>query len=221
MMIMKRVFIALCVATLLPFAAQSQTTPAKPAKPVAKKAADPVEPPKPKQRLLSIDQLRRCMKLNAENNIEGAALRIEKAEVEAERAKLVEERTALQQLSETLQVEAKGILAEQAELQDTAKEFAKPVEKADLKEVEAKRVAYNARIDSNKKRVEAFNASRVVLNSTKARLDPLIEPSNIRLKKLQDRVDEHNYGLEDWKADCADRPYAEADEAIIKKEMAK
>ena len=104
-------------------------------------------------------------------------------------------------------------------LLEGSKELAKLAEKSDLKEAEAKRLSHNVRIDSNRQRVDDFNASRIAIKTTKDALDPRIEASNVRLKKFQNSVEEHNYGVEDWKAECANRPYAEADEVIIKKEM--
>lgn len=220
---LQRIPLSLCLATLLTLAgAQAQVPSATSSKAPAKKpAATTTESAKPRQKLLTLDQLRRCMKLDASNASEGAALRQEKIEVEAERAKLMEERAALQSLSESLAADAKAIVAEQDALVESSKELAKPVDKSALKEAEAKRLAHNALVDSNRKRVEGFNAQRTQVNSTRGDLDTRIAASNVRLKKFQDRADEHNYNVEDWKADCADRPYAEADEIIVKKEMAR
>jgi len=145
----------------------------------------------------------------------------EKSAVEQERAKIMEERTALLKLVAERDVEAKAIVAEQAEIVANAKEFEKPVDKSEMDALNAKRVRHNALIETNKKRVEDFNASRSAVNATNSQLDQRITASNARLKALGLRVDEHNYNLEDWKADCMDRPYAEADEARILKERGK
>lgn len=220
---MKQVLTCLCLATVFPCAALAQSSGSLPPSNTSKKpsvsAPKAAEPAKPKQRLMTLDQLRRCMKLANENATEAVALTKERVDVETERAKLMEEKGALQTRSETLQAEGKAIVEEQAELLEGSKELAKLAEKSDLKEAEAKRLSHNVRIDSNRQRVDDFNASRIAIKTTKDALDPRIEASNVRLKKFQNSVEEHNYGVEDWKAECANRPYAEADEVIIKKEM--
>ena len=217
---MNRFLISACLIALTPLAAQAQT--AAPAKPSAKKpAATPVEPSKPKVRLMTLEQLRKCFKLKDDNAAEGAALEAEKIAVEQARAKLQEDRAAILKQSETLQAESLAIVNEQTTLREAAKEFEKPVERADKDEAEAKRVKFNALLEANSKRTEAFNTARIAFNSAKVQLDERIAESNKSMKAFQTRVDEHNYGLEDWKAECANRPYAEADEALIMKERGK
>ena len=176
---------------------------------------------KPRPRLLTIDQLRRCMKLKEDSAAEGVAVEGEKTAVELERAKIVEDRTALQKLVADRDLEAKAIVAEQAAIVANAKEFEKPVDKSEMAALNEKRIRHNAMVETNKKRVDDFNASRNVLNATSSQLDQRIAASNARLKAVGARVDEHNYNLEDWKADCRNRPYDEADEALILKERGK
>ena len=176
---------------------------------------------KPRPRLLTIDQLRRCMKLKEDSAAEGVAVEGENTAVELERAKIVEDRTALQKLVADRDLEAKAIVAEQAAIVANAKEFEKPVDKSEMAALNEKRIRHNGMVEANKTRVDDFNASRNVLNATSSQLDQRIAASNARLKAVGARVDEHNYNLEDWKADCMNRPYDEADEATILKERGK
>ena len=211
------------IAALFSAPTLAQTSSVAPAKVPAKKAAplSAAEPAKPRQRLLTIDQLRRCMKLKDDAAVEGAAVEVEKSAAELERAKIIEDRAALQKLVADRDIEAKAIVAEQAEIVANAKEFEKPVEKSELAALNAKRIRHNALIEANKKRVDDFNATRTAVNATNSQLDQRIAASNARIKALGTRVDEHNYNLEDWKADCMNRPYDEADEILILKERAK
>jgi hypothetical protein len=220
---MHRVVFLFSVAVLFSAPTLAQTSSTAPAKASAKKAA-PVSAPegaKPRPRLLTIDQLRRCMKLKEDSAAEGVAVEGEKTAVELERAKIVEDRTALQKLVADRDLEAKAIVAEQAAIVANAKEFEKPVDKSEMAALNEKRIRHNAMVETNKKRVDDFNASRNVLNATSSQLDQRIAASNARLKAVGARVDEHNYNLEDWKADCMNRPYDEADEATILKERGK
>lgn len=218
---MKQFLFTLCIAALGASAAFSQTVAPAPGKSSGKKPVAPASAAQPKPRLLTLDQLRRCFKLNDDNATEAEVLKAEKAQFEEEHGRLVADQAALLKRSEILKAEAKAVVTEQEELVIAAKEFAQPVERSEVKATEARRVAYNERIEINKKRVDDFNAAKDAFNAAKAQFDPRIEASNARSKALQHRIEEHNYGLEDWRAECANRPYSDADEALIKKEKAR
>jgi hypothetical protein len=230
---MKRILVSFCVAALFPLVAQSQTStdaPAKAVKTTKQKAADTTDPKKSKPRFLTRDQLRRCLKLKDDNSAENLVVVAEKTKFEAEHAALVVEKAAALKQNAELEARAKVIIAEQAELRQIAKEFEKPPEKdqdadresdRDREAEAAKRTAYGVRAAANNKSVEEFNAAKKALGATKSLLDPRILASDAQAKIVQHRVEEHNYALEDWRAECADRPYAEADETAIRKEKAK
>jgi hypothetical protein len=218
---MKRALISLCVGALLPVLAQAQTTNAKPAKKPAATAATATEGGKPKSRLLTKDQLRKCLKLNEENGIEDTAIGAEKVKFDAEREKIVIEKAALLKQSEELQATSKSILDEQKAMMEEAKEFEKPVPRSERTAAEEKRKDFNARAANNSKRTDEYNATKSIYNKAKEELDPRIDANNAFSKTLQSRAEEHGYALESWQAECADRPYMDADEIAIKKEWAK
>ncbi|MGI9134558.1 MAG: hypothetical protein ACR2I0_11545, partial [Rhodoferax sp.] len=116
---------------------------------------------------------------------------------------------------------AQSIRAEQAQLLQAAKEFETPVERAEMKAAEARRLAFNERATASAARVDEHNAANAALASANALLGPRTDANNLRAKKLQERADEHNYNLQDWQAQCANRPYDEADALLIRKESPK
>jgi hypothetical protein len=218
---MKRVLISLCLSALFPVLAQAQTAPAKPVKKPAATAAKAAEPAKPKIRLMTKDQLRKCLALNEENGVENLAIEAEKTKFEADFGTLKEEIAAFAKQGEWLQTTREAILKEQTEMQAEAVELGKPVERSERAARELKVKDFEERRLANGKRIDEYNATMKTYGVGKAVIDPRIDASNAWKKKLTDRVDEHNYARESWQAECANRPYDEADEVAIKKEWAK
>ena len=237
---MKKTLISLCIAALFPAFALAQATPApaKPASP-AKKAApaakkapgtkvvESADGSAPKGRLLSKDQLRKCLALNDENGAENTAIGEEKAKFEADRDAILKVKDDLLKESEGLQTSAKEIVAEQEALKEERKAFDDPelgkksMSKSEQAAFKAKADSYNQRATANGHRAEAYNVAKAEYNVKKTQFDPRIDANNAWAKKLQSRVDELGYAVEGWKAECANRPYMEADEIAIKKEKAK
>ncbi|MGI9133254.1 MAG: hypothetical protein ACR2I0_04815, partial [Rhodoferax sp.] len=73
---------------LMPLLAPAQSTVAAPGKPAKAGTAAVAEPAKPKPRLLTRDQLRRCFQMADDNRQEKAAIDAEIADFEKERAAL-------------------------------------------------------------------------------------------------------------------------------------
>jgi len=217
---MKRVLISLCVSALFPVLAQAQTAPAKPVKKPAATTAKAAEPAKPKIRLMTKDQLRKCLALNEENGVENLAIDAEKAKFEAEFAAIKDEIAAFKKQGEWLQTTRDAILKEQTEMQAEAVELGKPVERSERAAREQRMKDFEERRLANGKRIDEYNATMKTYTEGKTIIDPRIDANNAWKKKLADRVDEHNYARESWQAECANRPYDEADEIAIKKEKA-
>lgn len=215
---MKRVLISLCMSALFPVMVQAQTATAKPAKKPAAAPAAAADAAKPKVRLLSKDQLRKCLKLNEENGIENNAIEAEKAKFEADFASVKDEIAAFTKKGEWLQTTRAAILKEQTELAAEVKELEKPVERSERAAHEQRLKTFEERRQANGVRIDEYNTTMKTYTAAKATLDPRIEASNAWKKKLADRVDEHNYALESWQAECKDRPYIDTDEIAIRKE---
>jgi hypothetical protein len=218
---MKRVLISLCIGALFPVLAPAQTTSAKPAKKPATTAATATESGKPKGRFLNKEQLRKCLKLNEENGIENAALEAEKNKFEADFASVKDDIAAFTKQGDWLQTTRAAILKEQTEMAAELKEFEKPPERSERAARELKVKDFEERRLANGKRIDEYNATMKTYMASKTTLDPRIDANNAWKKKLADRADEHNYALESWQAECANRPYLDADEIAIKKEWAK
>lgn len=212
---MKRLILSLCVAIAIPVMAQSQ-----PAKPDNKKApAAAKAKAKPKMVVMTRDELRACFKQQAANSAENKEIDKEKESFQQERNDIVASKEALLKKSNELGELVKAIQAEGAELMAAQKEFEKPVAKADLKAVEARRIEFNDRITAHQRKIDAYNADKTPFNASKDALDARIAANNVRGKALQDRSEKYNDGVDEWKTNCGNKPYDVADEAAVKKEM--
>jgi len=215
---MKPVFIlpgTLCLALMLPLAAHAQTSAPAKDKPAAKAAA----PVKPKVRLMTRDELRTCLKEKEENRAENAAIEQEKTGFTQEREALVQDKDALLKRTAELDSSAKLVIAERDELMAQQKEFEKPVEKAEVKAMEAKRVAFNERAAAHGAKVDAYNAQKREYDKVKLALDTRIDANNARGRALKTRADSFNETVESYSVNCLNKPYDVADEAAVKKEL--
>ena len=209
---MKRVLISVCVALALPAMAQNQ--PAKPAN--SKKTAAPA---KTKTVVMTRDALRTCFKQQAANGVENTAISTEKDAFQQERNDIVTAKEALLKKSNELGALVADIEAEGAKLMAAQKEFEQPVAKADLKAVEARRVEFNDGVTAHQRKIDVYNAEKQPFNTSKDALDARIAANNTRGKALQERSEKYNEAVDEWKANCSNKPYDVADEIAIKKEL--
>jgi hypothetical protein len=215
---MKTLLSSLCIALLIPLGAQAQTTPAKTP---SKKATPPAaEPAKPKVRLMTRDQLRRCINLKSENATEAAGLNKDKAAFEADYNALLSERASFIAKKDEREATAKAILAENAALSEETKELQKPVERSEREAMEERRKAYNLRVAAIGKRIDEYNAGKDAMIEQSKKLQPLLDAIDARKTEMNRRIEDHQLALEEWQVECSNKPYAEADEAAIMKEKA-
>ena len=200
----------------LPTLVLSQTTGSAPAKPAAKKAAPA---PKAKVVLMTRDQLRACFMTQAANGAENVAVEEEKTAFQQERNEIIASKDALTKQTNGLDEKAKAILAERSELMAAQKEFEKPVSKDEAKATEVRRLEFNERAAAYDRRIEAYNAEKQPFTVVKQALDARIEANNARGKALIARTEKYNDAIDDWRADCSNKPYDVADEAAVKKEL--
>jgi hypothetical protein len=200
----------------LPTLALSQTTGTAPAKPAAKKAAPA---PKAKVVLMTRDQLRACYKAKTANSAENLAVEEEKTAFQQERNEIIASKDAMMKQTNALDEKAKAILAERAELVAAQKEFEKPVSKDEAKAAEVRRLEFNERAAAHDRRIEAFNTEKQPFTVAKQALDARIEANNARGKALIARTEKYNDAIDEWRADCSNKPYDVADEAAVKKEL--
>ena len=218
---MKRILVSLLAAVLVPAFAQTAGTAATAVKvdPKNNKVSSPVVE-KPKQKLMTRDELRACIDRNDFNTKEALAIKADQnayndnaTTLKAEKAELQKGEDAGAAGTTTLKKERDGIL----QMFEEIKAAAPKLEKADL---EARNKEYQAR-------AAAFDASVTTLNEgIKANLDKRrvfsekVDAFNASFKALEARQEAHFDRMDAWKAECSKKSYDEADEKAIMKERA-
>ncbi len=214
---MKRLLLCALLTAALPVLAQTANPNAK-VDPKNNKVSRPVvEKPKPK--LMSRDELRSCLQLFEANNTEAAAIKEAQATHAKERAELLAGKDELNKRGQTIGTDAATIKADREaviKLNETLKEQLPKMEKADA----AKALAdYQARAAALDARIDAFNNGKRQYDADAKVFDAKVEAHNKTTEPLRQRTDAHLDKADEWKAQCANKPYDEADEIAVRKEL--
>ncbi|SEK35479.1 hypothetical protein SAMN05216359_101534 [Roseateles sp. YR242] len=175
---------------------------------------------KPKQKLMTREELRSCLFEDKSLNDENGSLKVKEKEVLAERDALKAFKAEQDKAEAEMQTRSKDLKTEIESVKAFGAEIEAGAAKMEKDQLKAKQEEYTARANALQPRIDAFNKER----------NERVE----KYKGFNDRVDAHakaqddfNEAVEtlqdkrdDWKKRCANRPYDEADEIAIKKEIA-
>ena len=214
---MNRIILSLLLAVALPASAQT-VNPAAKVDPKNNKVSKPVEI-KPKQKLMSRDELRSCLQQLDTNNKEAAEIKTAQADFNKERSELVASRTEMENRGKGISADAVALRQERDELLKLNETLKTELPKMD-KEAATKAAAdYQARAKALDERIDAFNNAKRQYDAEGKSFDARIEAHNKGAEALRKRTDAHLDNVDDWKANCANKSYDEADEAAVKKEL--
>jgi len=216
---MKRLLLSVCLAALVPVLAQAQTVnPNAKVDPKNNKVSKPVVE-KPKQVLMTRDELRACMKSQAANDEEAKAIKVVEAEQKAEREALLAAKNEFPKKEEVLAANVNAIKAEQDALLKMHADITAQASKLEKAELKAKQDEYMAMANALNERIEAHNKSKDAYLAERKSFDTKVEAHNKAKDELSTRVDNYFDKHDEWKKSCANKAYDEADEIAIKKEM--
>lgn len=217
---MKRILLSVCLAALLPALASAQTVnPKAKVDPKNNKVSRPVVD-KPKQKLMTRDELRACLNTQASNDGEAKAVVAAEAEYKKERERLMSEKEHLTKEGEVIDANANAIKAEQAELIKSNEELKVKLPEMSRGEQKAAIDGYNVRAKANDAKIEAHNKNKDEYMAKAKAFDAAIEKFNKAGKDLETRSLDHLDAVDGWKKACGNKAYDEADEIAIKKEQA-
>ena len=217
---MKRILLSVCLAVLLPALASAQTAnPKAKVDPKNNKVSRPVVE-KPKQKLMTRDELRACLKQQADNDAEAKAVLAAEADYKKERERLVAEKEVLIKDGEAVDANVVAIKAEQAELIKANEELKDKLPEMSRSEQKAAIEEYNVRAKANDAKIEAHNKRKDEYLAKAKAFDEAIEKFNKTGKELEARSLDHLDAVDNWKKACGNKAYDEADEIAIKKEQA-
>jgi predicted kinase len=217
---MKRILLSACVAALLPAVALAQSTVNPNAKvdPKNNKVSRPVVE-KPKQKLMTRDELRSCLVQLNKNDAEAREIKTAQQANTEERAELVKAKELLTQHGDALTASATDLKAERDALLKTQEELKVQIPKMEKAEAEALLKDYQARAAATDAKIDAYNASKLKYTEDAKVFDAKVVAHNAASKALAARTETHLDGVEDWKEDCSKKAYDEADEIAVKKEL--
>lgn len=214
---MKRFLLCAVLAATLPALAQTANPNAK-VDPKNNKVSRPVVE-KPKVKLMTRDELRSCMQKFEANNSAAIEIKAAQATHAKERAELVSAKDELNQRGQAIGAEAGQLKAEREaviKLNETLKEQLPKMEKADA----AKALAdYQTRAAALDARIDAFNNGKRQYDADAKIFDGKVEAHNKTTEPLRQRTDTHLDQVDEWKAQCSNKPYDEADELAVRKEL--
>lgn len=219
---MKRFIISLAAVALMPAFAQTANPGAK-VDPKNNKVSRPVVE-KPKVKLLSRDELRKCMDLSDANNVEAEAVKADQNTYKETAAALKAERDALQKADEAagvalaeMKAEREGILKEFENIKAYA-ENKDP--RPDPEVLAARNKAYQERAKAFDARVTGINENNAKSNEARKAFGTKVDALNASFKALEERQEAHLDKVDTWKQECGNKSYDEEDEKAIKKERA-
>lgn len=214
---MKRLLLCVALGAALPVLAQTANTAAK-VDPKNNKVSRPVVD-KPKAKLMTRDELRSCLQQIDENNQQAEKIKAEQAATSQERSELLTAKEEMVKRAQALNTEAAALKTERDSLLALNESLKTELPKME-KDAAAKAVAdYQARAAAMDKRIDAFNTGKTRYDGEGKEFDAKIEAHNKRTESLRQRTDAHLDKVDDWKANCANKPYDEADEAAVRKEL--
>ena len=215
---MKRILLCTLFVAALPALAQVTTNPNAKVDPKNNKVSRPVVE-KPKVKLMTRDELRSCLVLFDQNETEAKEIKAAQAGNLEARASLMKAKEALLKEGSELDASANALKAERAELLKTQDEMKEKLPKMERAAAEAALNDYKARAAAHDVKVDAYNQAKNKYATTAREFDAKIEAHNQSSKELAARTDAHLDKVEDWKADCSNKSYDEADEIAIRKEL--
>lgn len=227
--------LALLLASLAPAPAWAQTA-AKPGSPGATKSFGNG---KAGGKLLTRDELRACMKMEADMKSGGDTLERDKAELEQQKAALQQDGEALKSAKDEVmrkrQEAGAGFRAKAEAHAQRVQEFnRKTAELAEVekqshlsanraqrmrRELEAEQAQIKSDDDALRKEMDALNRGNAdeanALNARVAQYEQSVRSWNERNDAFTARVNQRRAAEDRWSAECADRPYAQNDETAI------
>lgn len=208
------------VATLLAcgLAFAQTTTPAPKADAKNAKVSKPVVE-KPKQKLMTRDELRSCLQDDKTLTDENTSLKAKEKEVLAQRDALKAEKAEQDKGEQEMQTRSKDIKAEIEALNAFAADIQANAAKMEKDQLKAKQEEYQSRANTLQPKIDAFNKERNERAEKYKTFNDRVDAQAKALDDFNESVETLQDKRDDWKKRCVNRPYDEADELAVKKEL--
>ena len=175
---------------------------------------------KPKEPIMTRDELRACMDTREANDAEVRAINALVSEYKAGAEKLKGDKAQLEKESADLEKRVTDTKADYEAIVKANEEFKVAGPKMEKADFEAKQKELKDRATAFEEGRNKLLADNTTLNERKVAFGTRIDELNAIQKSIEDRRDANLDKQDEWKAQCSKKKYDEADEAAIKKERA-
>ncbi len=215
---MKRILLCTLIVAALPALAQVSANPGAKVDPKNNKVSRPVVE-KPKQKLMTREELRACLVRFDKNETEAKDIKAAQAANSQERAEMLRLKDELTQTGQRIGSSANELKAEREALIKSQEGIKEQIAKLERAEAEKVLADYKAKAAAHDERIESYNKTKAKYAEDAKSFDTKIEAHNKSSKELQTRAEAHLDEVDDWKAECSNKPYDEADEIAVRKEL--
>jgi hypothetical protein len=218
---MKRSLLLLAAFALTAAQAQVTNAPNAKADPKSKQAAAAAPAAaKPKEKLMTRDELRACMDQREANDQEAVAINADMKAYKLNSEGLKTEHDRLEAATVSLNARTAAAKAEYDAIVKENEAFKAAAPKMEKADFEAKKKELTDRGAAFEAARDKIVADSKQLNAEKDALGTNIDKNNVTFKSLEDRRDAQLDKVDDWKAQCSKKKYDENDEIAINKERA-
>ena len=175
-------------------------------------------------KIMTIAELRVCMKLEKSNNQNAAEILQTQDAFKRDQEAIKVEQAEVSKANDDIRARSATIIAERDALAplfsalSTKMQAAKTDEEKAVAEAERlKLVERNRLLDQS---IDSFNTLQQTQRDRIAALNARIDPINQRNKTINERVEPHQKQIATWRDQCGNRRFREEDEIAIKKELA-
>jgi len=185
---------------------------------------DKTQPPARPDKIMTIAELRTCMKLEQANKKNAAeilqeqdAFKRDQEAVKVEQAEVKKANDDIRARVATLNAERDAISTASTALSAKVAAAKTDEEKAALESERVKLLERNRQYEQD---ADKFNAMQPALRERVTALNERIDAINQRNKTINERVEPHQAQVASWRSTCSNRRFREEDEIVIKKELA-
>jgi hypothetical protein len=216
---MKRILLPLTLVLAVSAQAQVTNNPKAKVDPKNNKVSNPVvEKPKPK--LMSREQLRKCIDMDDANAQAGENLKKEQNDYTSTAEQLKAEKAQLDQEEATLLKQDADLKAERDAIMKMNEELVAAAPKLDKKEFEARNTAYKARADAFGTSIEARNVSAKAFLPKRKVFGEKVDALDAKFKAIDESRDALLDAKDLYKAECLNKAYDENDLKFVKEQKA-
>ena len=175
-------------------------------------------------KIMTIAELRTCMKLEQSNNQNAVEILQTQAAFKRDQDAINAEQTEVNKANDEIRARSAAIISERDTLVLAISAVSSTAQAAKTDEEKAQAEVLRLKLDERNRllnqSIDSFTALQQTQRDRVTALNARIDPINQRNKTINERVAPHQTQIAIWREQCSNRRFREEEEAVIKKEMA-